>query len=402
MKTSDSPTRTILMPTCDTTPQEIRSAIVITIDGLGARYLGAYGNDWRQTPNLDRWAAAGLLLEIAITDQPGQWLDRIPLLQPTSPSANSPNFERNADTVSQRWRRILITDDPQVAASAETKFDEVQLVELTAADEGATDWTETQTAMFFANAAAAVESMTGPQLLWIHSRGFQNDWDAPQDWRQDLMGDDDPEPPEWTIPPLKEQNQQVDSNTDPDTRWGWLQCYGAQLRVIDQCLGMLFELIEARWLAGEALLALFYSTRGYPLGEHGVFGHEVATVFDEVLHVPLILRDHSGLMLGQRRLSLANVRDAFDWVCDWSCGDSQTLLQRWPILPDLTESTIVGSAGEWHFVRTMNWKWIGQSNRDQLFSKPDDRWEQNDVSDRCPDVVADLRQRCSLLADDVG
>lgn len=387
------------MPINDSNSTKNCSVIVITVDGLGARYLGAYGNDWRQSPNLDRWAAAGLLLEMAMTNRPGEWLDRLPLLN-EAPPTHEPQKEVPGDANSQHLRRILITDDPQVVDAAELRFDEVQLVELSPADEAVSDWTETQTAMFFADAAAAIESMDGPQLLWIHSRGFQNAWDAPQDWRQDLVGEDDPDPPEWIVPPLSEFSPVVDApSIDPDIRWGWLQCYGAQLRVIDQCLGMLFELIEARWLDGQSILTLCYSTQGYPLGEHGIVGHQVPNAFDETLHVPLIIRDHSQRLQGQRRLSLVNVRDAYEWIQEWLKGTSQDFVNRWPLLPSIADSNIVGRVGDCHFIRTLNWKWIGQCNRDQLYSKPDDRWEQNDVSGRCPEVVLDFRQRSPLVSE---
>jgi len=33
----------------------------------------------------------------------------------------------------------------------------------------------------------------------------------------------------------------------------------------------------------------------------------------------------------------------------------------------------------------------GQQPADQLFAKPDDLWEVNDIADRCPEVVERLR-----------
>ena len=36
------------------------NAVVLVVDGLGAAMLGAYGNTWFETPNLDRLAARSL------------------------------------------------------------------------------------------------------------------------------------------------------------------------------------------------------------------------------------------------------------------------------------------------------------------------------------------------------
>ena len=36
--------------------------LVLVVDGLQAAYLGPYGNEWIDTPTLDQWAAAGVVL----------------------------------------------------------------------------------------------------------------------------------------------------------------------------------------------------------------------------------------------------------------------------------------------------------------------------------------------------
>src|SRR5205823_5951473 len=45
-------------------------AIVLSIDRLGASWLGPYGNTWLDTPGFNRLAAQSLLFETAIADSP--------------------------------------------------------------------------------------------------------------------------------------------------------------------------------------------------------------------------------------------------------------------------------------------------------------------------------------------
>jgi hypothetical protein len=44
-------------------------------------------------------------------------------------------------------------------------------------------------------------------------------------------------------------------------------------------------------------------------------------------------------------------------------------------------------------VQTPTWKLITAAGQDRLYVKPDDSWEVNDVSDRCPTELAEMKQR---------
>ncbi len=47
---------------------EARNVICLVIDGLQPSLLGAYGNTWISTPELDRLAAESFLCDNALTD----------------------------------------------------------------------------------------------------------------------------------------------------------------------------------------------------------------------------------------------------------------------------------------------------------------------------------------------
>mgnify|MGYP002527640096 CR=1 FL=1 len=64
--------------------------------------------------------------------------------------------------------------------------------------------------------------------------------------------------------------------------------YDLEVAAVDRAIGALLADLERRGLADETLVVLT-SDHGEALGEHGQIGH-VNTLYDEVLHVPLIIR----------------------------------------------------------------------------------------------------------------
>src|SRR4051794_37510855 len=45
-------------------------AVVVSVSGCPAGWLGAYGNEWVATPNLDRLAAEGVVFDRHVSDCP--------------------------------------------------------------------------------------------------------------------------------------------------------------------------------------------------------------------------------------------------------------------------------------------------------------------------------------------
>ncbi len=97
-------------------------AVVLILDGLGAGYLGPYGNTWIETPTFNQLASQSWLLEQALIDSPNLellyrslWTGRHAALPDASPPS--------AGSLLQRLDRagvstLLITDEAACAASA--------------------------------------------------------------------------------------------------------------------------------------------------------------------------------------------------------------------------------------------------------------------------------------------
>ena len=96
------------------------SAIVLSIDRLGAGWLGPYGNTWLETPGFNRLAAQSLLFETVLADsasieQCGHawWLGRHALQADAEPTVRPlAGLASNAGA-----RTVLVGVRPEIAQS---------------------------------------------------------------------------------------------------------------------------------------------------------------------------------------------------------------------------------------------------------------------------------------------
>ena len=71
-----------------------------------------------------------------------------------------------------------------------------------------------------------------------------------------------------------------------------IERYRAEAEYADRAVGELLAGLERRGLY-ESSLIVFTSDHGEALGEHGIVGH-VRTLYDELLHIPLVIKPPSG------------------------------------------------------------------------------------------------------------
>ena len=105
-----------------------------------------------------------------------------------------------------------------------------------------------------------------------------------------------------------------------------------------------------------------------------------------------------GLGAAARSQSLVTPADLRPTLLEWwsldrddPAGFDRSLL---PIVRDEAEAIhdrlMAASPGEEAAIRTPAW-YMRLGERPKLYVKPDDRWEVNDVADRCPEVVEELQ-----------
>jgi hypothetical protein len=354
---------------------ENRLAVVIVVDGLRASALGTYGNTVSPTPQLDEIAARSLVVE---------WL--------LSKGSNTARFYNdafaNSKLKNETFKRWLLTDDPAVAEQLSTSFEEVLLVEA-GVSESADDIDGTHAAQFFAMAleqmAARQASLGEGSLFWIHFSGMRGTWDAPLALRAELMDEEDPLPPDFVTPPA---TRDVD---DVDELLGYRTAYAAQVAVLDSCLGGLIEALNE--VAGSSdKLMMLTSSSGFALGEHGCVGSECGRLYSEELHLPWLVMTKETEVPLPRVTGMAQPEDIGETLAEWLACDSSDVEGK-SIMPFLSGEP--GHMRDWivisiesgeRMIRTQAWQ-LNVGETTELYVKPDDRWEANDIASRCGDVV---------------
>jgi hypothetical protein len=207
-------------------------------------------------------------------------------------------------------------------------------------------------------------------------------WDAPFSLRQQFADEDDPPPPDFVMPP----QFQLPPLRDPDMELGIVHAYAGQVALLDLCLGALLDAMDDHPLGDQTLLA-FSSPRGYPLGEHGQVGPADA-LYGELLHVPLMVRYPRTKGAPARVSDMAQPADLHRIVQSWLGNLSDA--------PPAVQTAGAIGQGE-RAIRTPAWflreTHVGGQRLYELFAKPDDRWEVNEISSRAGEIVQLMVER---------
>ncbi|MEL7498927.1 MAG: hypothetical protein AAFN77_15070 [Planctomycetota bacterium] len=365
-------------------------AVVVVVDQWGAALTNTYGNTCFETDQLNLLATQSLLFENVITPEAG-------LFEAYRSFTTSQWFAR---LQSAGIKCSLLTDDLALADHPiADAFDDVFTAPVQPATRSAETLEETELAQFFAQAndwLAKVDTRESG-ICWIHSRGLGAAWDAPYSIRQSFADEDDPAPPTFFETP----ECVFDEEPDPDQLLSFQQACVAQVAVLDNCLGALLQQLDEPKFASSILS--FLSLRGFPLGEHRKIGGALSNgdCYAESVHVPMMLRipprtqtESVALVRSQSLVQPGQVLSAME---AFLVGDqerlSQILDQFAFSLPDQSREVAISHAGERTMIQTHAWKLIYEPTSDkvELYVKPDDRWEVNEVAKRCPQVVSQLK-----------
>ncbi len=245
-------------------------------------------------------------------------------------------------------------------------------------------------ALFAAGGEQIARCASGRHLVWIHSRGMYGAWDAPLELQEELLAREEGDPPPDDV--LAPPDLWLDESSDPDTAFRWSCAYAAQVMALDACLEGLCQTLVDK--GGRHWLVVFLGVRGFPLGEHGKVGGVDGRLYSEQLHVPMLWRfvdRRDRLARNTQLVSLADLGPAL-----LACSDGKSLI------PDHDALTAFGPAGQ-RSIRTAEWSLVAAPSpeskrfddhcRRELFVRPDDRWEANDVASLCPEVVESLLAR---------
>jgi arylsulfatase A-like enzyme len=415
--------------------------LVIVARGLQAGALSCYGNSWIEAPNLDFLASEGIVFDQHIADaveadavrrvwRSGRYY--LPAMHGTDPAPVAA-----ADLLSAlRGRQIhtcLIRDDSHPAPPAfELGWDQVQRIPAPPSDSEDTPLVRTLDA-----ARAALQALAGRDqwLLWLELATPLPPWDLPEDFRQPYFSHtpaEDPVPEddedmsdslEPTAGDASEDNSEENENgaeilepipgtfagvIDPsdDTIFLRLQSsYAAAVSYFDAGIG---QLLEDLGDSADDILILITADSGLPLGEHDFVGPGRPWLHEETVHLPLILRLPGGAEAGRRVAALtqpvdlaATLADVFEVPLPDTHGHSLVPLVQGDVetvRPYACGGNRVDMAAEW-CLRTLEWAFLLPMPEDQmpprgpqLYIKPDDRWEVNNVVQHEPELVDRLER----------
>ena len=377
--------------------------------------LSAYGNTMFETENFNRLAARSIVFDQAIT-QTTKIEEAYNLLW-------SGGFKKTLmEQIGARGvSSALLTDDPQIESlESSSFFDRVIPTQTSPAERLAESPEQTELASFFAQATQWLSNLEPGSLTWLHSRGLSGAWDAPYELRCRFADSEDPDPPKFHQPPAC----LFDSNSDdPDELLGYQQACAAQVMMLDDFLGVILDLMdEPAW---ESTLFCVMSTRGYPMGEHQIVGdlelrdetasedegeHEpssgiqatnVVGMHSESVHIPLMVclpsREKYADATAVRNGSLVQTDWVFELLSSWFSDPDESDFERtWRAaalsLPKKRQEAACVLHEDFRAIQTHAWKLITNGEYSELFAKPDDRWEVNDVSRRCAHVVQELTE----------
>ena len=418
----------------------MKNMICLLVDRLHIGFWGAYGNAEIETPTLDRLAAESFLADRFYVDTP-------------DPVRQCRSWQRGLHTLAQNspptivaqlhaagYRTVLVTDDSDIAYSPEAgDFSEVQLLPTPENTQPCEEIDATHLCGMLATIAATAESLARsgtPYCLWCHLRGFDGIWDFPLFLREKYRGEEDPEPYAGVTPPLFGlQASDIGLPEKDDVRQAVVSAYAGGVTMFDELLEMLTEpLRTGEW--GDETLFLLAGTRGVLFGEHGIIGiPPTDAAWDEPLasslvQVPLAIRFPDGFGATVRSDALLQPPDVARLFYEWLALPLPDMLQSTaasgPNMLDLIREVpqnprdhivIVApqSKTEWQpgtercaatgstdgqaasCLVTPSWFFMeldasagDTNNRFALYVKPDDRWDVNNVADRCVEIVEQL------------
>jgi arylsulfatase A-like enzyme len=406
--------------------------LVLVVDGLRASALGAYGNTTFSTPALDQLAAESFLLDCCFADSAelssvyrALWRSLHPL-RPDAIDRDAPSLPRLL--AKGGYQTTLITDNTDIVGdTAAGDFDECIQLDGAIAHQ-VEDASDTCLARICAAASEAIQLLgakPAPQLVWVHSRGMYGPWDAPLELQRSLLDQEegDPAPFDGIRPP----NLALDEVHDPDLAYAVNCAYAAQIMVLDACVDGLVERVMEVKGAG-AWLVVLIGCRGFGLGEHGWIGAGGGRLSAELLHVPMLWRFPDGMGALARSRCLSSHLDLGPTLLDWvgaASAPPAVLCDGLSLLPLARDARVewrdallaANSAGE-RVVRTADWclrrgtppitfdvtspSVTSSDSNDvavELFVRPDDQLEANNVAGLCQDEVAQLSQSLDSLAE---
>jgi arylsulfatase A-like enzyme len=475
------------------------NVLVVVCNSLHLGFLGAYGNAWIETPNLDRLAAEGTVFDhhfpenlTTLPTRRSWWTGRYGF--PDEALGWTPLQPDELILPDMLWsqgvRTALISDVPllrEAGLGYGRGFDEVIWVRgqaydpfVAPSDPRARDvriadepglrlppdddpdrslW-QTRWEQFLRNRAVLrtdLEENTGvartvrtaidwlerrgnerdPFLLWLDLFSPHGPWDPPQPYRDQYAT---VEPDEFEA---DEEGNLVDKSLTEEEEidiedvavlidvpagpvgdvlsdaelFRLRRTYAGTVSLVDRWLGELFEALQRLGRLEDTML-IFTSDQGEPLGEHGIVRRFRPWLYEELIHTPLMIRLPGDKLGGSRHQALVQTVDLVPTVLA-AFGvrhDGDPRIHGCDLLPlirgeqtKVRDYACMGMDAAEFAIRTHLWHLTlpvvadpEEPRSAELYRKPEDRWDQNNVIEQHRDVADHLELALRRFVEALG
>jgi arylsulfatase A-like enzyme len=292
-------------PATDAAAARHPNVLLVSIDSLRADHLGSYGYPRDTTPSIDRLARRGALFETAISSASWTVPAHMTMLTGLPPEVHGVNdrfsaLSPDAVTLAEAlhgagYQTAAFISGPTVMAQygfaqgfdlfddrmvevGRTQPTSPGLLELV---EGHLDrWSDA--------------GRHAPFFVFLHMWDVHYDYAPPEpydrlfdpDYAGDLTGHD------------FEQNARIHAGMDARDLQHLIALYDGEIRYTDEHVGRVIERLRALHALDDTIVVVT-SDHGEEFFEHGLKGH-AKTLYDEVLHVPLVISYPRGVRFAQR------------------------------------------------------------------------------------------------------
>ena len=264
-----------------------------------------------------------------------------------------------------------------------------------------------------------------PFMLWLDLFSPHGPWDPPEPYRDqyaaitpdDFATDDEGDLAEDLLAKDAEdlENVRVLIDVPPGVVGETLshaelmrlrRAYAGCVSLLDAQIGRLMQAMRKLGRLDDTLI-IFTADQGEPLGEHGLVRRLRPWLYAELVHTPLIVRLPGGEAGGSRHQAIVQTVDILPTILHaLDCPEPEEPgLHGHSLIPLITgeltkirDFACMGMDQEEFALRTHRWHLVLPLEADpdeldrgvELYHKPEDRWDQNNVIDQFPDLADHL------------
>jgi len=323
------------LPAC--TKKDRPNVLLITLDTLRADHLGCYGRANAETPRIDALAREGVLFEKAFTPAPSTLPAHVSILTGLYPHQHGvrDNAVYYLPDEEQTLAEIL-AGEGYVTAAFTSAFvlneqfgvgqgfgvfdDEMDDPIEKALDKPRDDlpeysqwWMEQKTKPFQRIAENTVGQAAGwlransekkPFFCWVHLFDPHMPYTPPEPWLEKFAAGYDG-PMDGTMSAVLDSVKAGGDKIMHADVEHMIDRYDGEIAYTDHWVGRLLDVLDETGVRGKTLI-IVVSDHGESFGEHlGLFFEHNASVYDETLHVPLIIVPPQGAAAAGRRSNAA-------------------------------------------------------------------------------------------------